>query len=429
MARIERFTGASFVQICMFCSCNMLSSSALSVKRLIFVFILSFPHLAGKKGMRTFNMTAVALSGLLLLAACVRQMPELPEDVPVQESGRVRIVVAEPLTKAGGVIYDRDEKPVGRWAFFLFDHSSGRLACRGEVTDGRQTTKQLRTGEYDLEVIANYPVSGQDAVDVSTIASRADFNALKVSLGQNISGAFVMAGTPEDASGNRIPFRVVSAEGGDIQEADIRLKRLVSKVVVSGLTRQFVNASLAAKPLTVKGIYLTNIYTEARYGADYTLGELGTDRSLWYNALGWHKDGSAPVSERVDALVGERDLNLSLAQGETVDLSVSLYFFPNPMLPSRDVPSSEWKGTARCTRLVVWVQVEGRDYYYPATLPKEDVYAPIGRNSVYSVHCTLTALGSTEEDDWVSGAMEVTFEPVLLNDGAWERTDPVTEES
>lgn len=379
--------------------------------------------------MRTLNMTAVALSGLLVLAACGRQLPDLPAEAPFQESGRVRIVVEEPFTKAGAVVYDRDEKPVSRWAFFLFEHASGRLACRGEVTDGRQATKQLRTGEYDLEVIANYPVSGQDAVDVSSVASRADFNALKVSLGQNASGAFVMAGTPEDASGNRIPFQVVSAEGGDIQEADIRLKRLVSKVVVSGLTRQFVSASLAAKPLTVKGIYLTNLYTEARYGADYTLGELGTDRSLWYNALGWHKDGSAPVSERVDALVGERNLNLSLAQGETVDPDVSLYFFPNPMLPSRDVPSSEWTGEARCTRLVVWVQVGGRDYYYPATLPKEDAYAPIGRNTVYSVHCTLTALGSTEEDDWVSGAMEVTFEPVLPNNGTWERTFSVTEES
>ena len=376
--------------------------------------------------MRTIKQTVVALTGLLVLAGCVRQAPSLPE---AQENGRVRIVVTEPLTKAGGVVYDRDEKPVGRWAFFLFEHASGRLACRGEVTDGREATKQIRTGEYDLEVIANYPVSGPDAVDVASITSRADFNALKVSLGQNTAGAFVMAGTPEDASGNRIPFRVVSAEEGDIQKADIRLKRLVSKVVVAGLTRQFASASLAAKPLTVKGIYLTNIYTEARYGADYTQGELGTDRSIWYNALGWHKDGSAPVSAKVDALVGERNLNLFLAQGETVNPDVSLYFFPNPMLPSRDIPSSEWTGVARCTRLVVWVQVEGRDYYYPATLPKEDAYAPIGRNSIYSVRCTLTGLGSTEEDDWVSGAMEVTFEPVLLNDGAWEETVPVTEES
>ena len=375
--------------------------------------------------MRTFNM----LSGLLLLAACVRQAPDRPSEVPVPESASVRIVVTDPLTKAEGIVYDRDEKPVGRWAFFLFEHSSGRLAYRGEVADGREATKLLRTGEYDLEVIANYPVSGQDAVDVSSIACRADFDALKVSLGQNVLGAFVMAGTPEDASGNRIPFKVVTAEEGDIQEADVRLKRLVSKVVVSGITRRFSNASLAAKPLTIKGIYLTNIYTEARYGVDYASGELGADQSLWYNALGWHKDGSAPVSEKVDALVGERNLNLSLAQGETVDLAVSLYFFPNPTLPSTDVPSSEWTGVARCTRLVVWAQVDGQDYYYPATLPKEDAYAPIGRNSVYSVHCTLTALGSTEEDDWVTGAMEVTFEPVLLNDGAWEDTVPVTEES
>lgn len=429
MARIERFTDASFVLVCTIFSSNWLGISALSVKRLIFVFILSFPHLAGKKGMRTFSMTAVALAGLLVLAACARQLPDLPVEAPFQESGRVRIVVEEPFTKAGGIDYDRDEKPVGRWAFFLFKHASGRLACRGEVTDGREAIKQIRTGDYDLEVIANYPVSGPDAVEVSSIASKADFNALKVSLGQNAAGAFVMAGTPEDATGNRIPFQVVSAEGGNIQEADIRLKRLVSKVVVSGLTRQFASASLAAKDLTVKGIYLTNLYTEARYGADYTLGELETDRSLWYNALGWHKDGSAPVSERVDALVGERNLNLSLAQGETLDPDVSLYFFPNPMLPSMDVPSSEWTGAARCTRLVVWVQVEGRDYYYPATLPKEDAYAPIGRNSVYSVRCTLTGLGSTEEDDWVSGAMEVTIEPVLFNQGAWEGPVSVTEES
>jgi hypothetical protein len=131
----------------------------------------------------------------------------------------------------------------------------------------------------------------------------------------------------------------------------------------------------------------------------------------------------------VDALVGDRDINRTLAQGETANLDVSLYFFPNPTRPSTDIPSSEWTGTARCTRLVIWVQVDGRDYYYPATLPKEDAYAPIGRNSVFSVHCTLTALGSQEEDDWIPGAMEVTFEPALINNGGWNDVSPVSEES
>ena len=88
---------------------------------------------------------------------------------------------------------------------------------------------------------------------------------------------------------------------------------------------------MAAKPLTLKGIYLTNVYTEARYGLDYAAPELGTSRSLWYNALGWHKEGSAPVSAGVDALVGERNLQIPLAQGETAAPEVNLYFFPNPV--------------------------------------------------------------------------------------------------
>ena len=380
--------------------------------------------------MRTkLQLTALALSGLLLglwlPVSCVREVPGVVQE----ESGSVRIEVTDPLTRASGVVYDRDEKPVGRWAFFLFDHATGRLAYRGEVADGGAATKQLRTGEYDIEVIANYPVSGPNAVNVSSIATRANFNALKVSLAQNALGAFAMAGTTGDAAGNRVPFTVVKTQGETVQVADVHLKRLVSKVSVSGISRQFTSASLGAKPMTVKGIYLTNVYTEARYGADYALSELGTARSLWYNALGWHKDGSAPVSAEVDALVGERSINRSLAQGETLNLDVNLYFFPNPMRPSLDVPSGEWTGSARCTRLVVWVQVDGRDYYYPATLPKEDAYAPIARNSVFSVHCTLTALGSVEEDDWVPGAMEVTFEPVLKNNGGWDDACSVTENS
>lgn len=375
------------------------------------------------------------LAGLLLAASCTRlpepAVPAIPEEESAltEDSGRVRIIVTDPLTKVGGIDYDRDEKPIGRWAFFIFEHSSGHLTYKGEVTGEPAATKRLLTGTYDIEVIANYPVTGQEAVPISTIGSREDFEALKVSLGQNSLGAFVMAGTTEDADGNRIPFTVVKTDGEDAQEAGICLNRLVSKVVVSGITRHFTSPSLGAKPLTVKGIYLTNVYTQARYASDYADGELGTSRSLWYNALGWHKEGSAPVSDAVDALVSERNINRPLAQGETADLDVSLYFFPNPTRPSTDVPSSEWTESARCTRLVIWVQVDGRDYYYPATLPKEDAYAPIGRNSVFSVHCTLLALGSQEEDDWIPGAMDVCFKPVLINNGGWDNMYSVSEES
>ena len=52
------------------------------------------------------------------------------------------------------------------------------------------------------------------------LKSRADFNALKVSLDRNALGAFVMAGTTEDTEGNRIPFTVTWTEGEDIQAAD-----------------------------------------------------------------------------------------------------------------------------------------------------------------------------------------------------------------
>ena len=366
---------------------------------------------------------------LLLPASCSGYQEPSFSGLPEEDGERVRIVLSRAFTKAGATDYGRDEEPVGRWAYFLFDRNTGSLACRGEVEEGEAAVRTLRTGEYDIEVIANYPVTGSGAVDVSAIGSREAFHALKVTLDRNAPGAFVMAGTTEDGDGKRIPFRVVRLPDGDVQEAGVHLRRLVSKVTVSGITRRFTNASLAAKPMTLKGIYLTNVYTEARYGADYAAGELGTVRSLWYNALGWHKEGSAPASAGVDALVGKRDLDLSLVQGETVSPEVNLYFFPNPMRPSADIPSSGWTGTPRCTRLVVWAQVEGRDCFYPATLPKEDAYAPIGRNTLFSVHCTLTAPGSAEEDDWVPGAMEVSFEPVLVNDGGWEAVSPVSEES
>lgn len=379
-------------------------------------------------------ITGVLLIASVALGSCVRHERAEEQDPPEEtvltgEGGCIRIVVEDPDTKAGGIVYERDEKPVKRWAFFLFEHASGNLAYRGIVAGNGVVTKRLRTGEYDMEVIANYPESGQEAVNVSSIYSRADFNDLKVSLGQNTLGAFVMAGTTEDAEGNRIPLKVVQTEEEDVLEVGIRLKRLVSKVMVTGITRRFTNAALGAKPMKLKGVYLTNVYTEARYASDYAAGELGTSRLLWYNALGWHKDGSAPATEGVDVLVGDRHLNRSLAQGETAELDLALYFYPNPMLPSTDVPSSEWASTARCTRLVVWVQVDGRDYYYPATLPKEDAYAPIARNSVFSAHCTLTGLGSSDEDDWIPSAMDISFEPVLKKDGEWDEVSQVTEVS
>ena len=370
--------------------------------------------------MKALIQLCILLSASALAFSCAKGAPD--EQFPGDSSGRVCLSLSDgDETKVSGMEYERDEKPLTHWAFFVFEKSTGALACRGTVRDATRVEKTLPTGEYELYVIGNYPQTGSRQVDISSIASISQFMALKSGLADNVPGAFVMAGnrsfTVEKTPPDEAP-----------QTINLRMKRLVSKLTLVSITRSFTSPSLGAKQLKLKHIYLTNVYTEACYGEDFDLATIRErGNALWYNRMGWHGEGSLAASDAADLLTGERNLDVVLPQGGTQTIGCSLYYYPNPMLPSLDNHSETWTGP-RCTRLVLETELGGKTYYYQATLPKDDGHAPLVRNTSFSVSCTLTQLGYTDPEQEIPGLMEITFEPDVPL-GGWDPTITVTEAS
>ena len=338
---------------------------------------------------------------VLVVVSCQRSLlPDEERKTGADESSVVTLRLAgggvDGDTKVIVTDYASQEAAVGRWAYFVFENGgSYRFVRRGALTSGTEVSFNLPVGQYRIWVVANYPVSGDRAFDFHSVSTLGDFNALTSYLGDNASGSLAMAGTTENAV-----FTVTKTVGSETLPATVHLERLVSKVTLVNIRRAFTDATRGSKSLVLKHVYLTNVYPFSRYSSDLLVSELATGAANWYNYCGWHRGDSMDADEAVDAIVGERNLDISLAQNVTVSFGRSMYFFPNPLPVADDTHDLTWTG-ARCTRLVlecVYDNDPSRGCYYSATLPKDDTFSPIVRNRPYSVSVTLKDVGSPDPE-------------------------------
>ena len=368
--------------------------------------------------MKTYRYFFILLLGCLLPACVHAPVPEPPGTRLVQVQLSLEDSCA---TKLGNLDYDLDEKPITRWAWFVFDQDSGALVFKGLAQPGESVTRSFPTGVYDIFAIGNYPLTGRYALDFDALFTRNQFFALKTGLEDNAPGELVMAGTTENGR-----LEVLQTSGDELLEASLHLQRLVSKITLESVTRLFSSATLGAREMRLKHVYLTNVCTESRYARDFGTADLPVNAAEWYNAMGWHHAAGRTPLPAIDRLVGERGLDLPLVQEQTTGIGRSFYYFPNPMDESADSHAESWAGP-RCTRLVLETELGGRTYYYQATLPREYAGVPVGRNAALSIRCTLTKPGSMDPEQEIPGAMEVSFSSTVVND--WDITYTVNEES
>ena len=357
------------------------------------------------------------MTAAILFAACGKDGTGSPGPSP-SDLAVIHLSVAGsdgPPTKLSGLEYELHEKPVNHWAWFFFERSSGSLAAMGTVGGDGKITKTLRTGVYEVWVIANYP----ESVNLASIRTKNNFLALKARLSDNGAGSMLMAGSTPD--GEPVTLSNENPEA----EITIHLKRLVSKLTVSSITRRFESPALGAKPLVLKHIYMTNVYPETFYARDLKAEELPSRQAFWYNAMGWHHPEGLAADRSTDRFLAERELDRNLSQNETAELDLSFYFFPNPLSLQDDSHTPLWSGP-RCTRLILETEFEGHTYYYQATLPKEEEQTSIGRNMAFQLRCTLTRLGSKDPEQIIPGSVEVVFSAVT---GNWQGNYEVNEKS
>ncbi|MBR4775645.1 MAG: hypothetical protein IK008_06070 [Bacteroidales bacterium] len=288
----------------------------------------------------------------LLLPACIK-----PAEEPSQVSVSFRLSREE--TKVTGASY-MQESAVIRWSVFVFDVRTGGFRY-GSSADAAPVVFSLQAGRvYRCLALANYPLTGPGALDPASVSSAEDLTEKVAGLDDNEPGKLLMYGESM--------LMPVPGEG----EKTILVRRLVSRLEVRDISVDFSSCpEWTGKTLLLRHLYITNAYKTTRYGEDVT--SVSPARSSWYNSLGWH--GGGDVSASMDALLGDRDLNVAIDESHPYSAVHSFYFYPNPV-EEDSYRTDSW--TPRHTRLVLEASVDGETYYYPIDIP------PAGRNSVFS---------------------------------------------
>ena len=293
------------------------------------------------------------LAFLLFLSSCDR-VPTPRETGPSPFSVEFRIGDASD-TRATGITAS-GERQVNRWTLCVYRLSDGQLAAAGTSSSSASIARTLPAGAYRAVALVNAPVSGPGWFDPSAFLTGDGPEEQTAYLSDNVSGSLEMYGS-ENFFLETAPASVA-----------IPVMRLVSKVVLRKVTLRLSDAALAAYPFTLDAVYLDNVPSRTMWGRDPLFDELGTARSLWYNAMGWHATGSCSSPACPDALLGDRSVGVTIAQGSSHTADYTYYTVPNATAASQDTRSEIW--ARRATRLVIEARIGQQTQYYVASLPE-----------------------------------------------------------
>ena len=340
-------------------------------------------------------LCAFLLTSLLLLFSCDGVPESMESDNP--PCFNVELKLGDiPGTRATNVQLS-DEGRVNRWSLCVYRVSDGLLAATGSSESGASIACTLPAGAYRAAAFVNPPHSGPGVFDPSSSLTGETPAAQAAYLSDNAAGALEMYGTEE-----------FSLDTGP-ESIAIRASRLVSKVVLRKVTLRLSDSGLAASPFTLDAIYLDNVPSRTTWGADYDFDGLEVDRSRWYNAMGWHKEGSCQSPACPDAILGDR-IGTIIAQGQTYQTEHVFYAVPNPTPASQDTRSATW--AKRATRLVIEARIGSQTQYYVASLPQ------MRRNHSYVIEeAVITGLGAGDPELETPNSLELFFS---VSDDGWE---------
>lgn len=289
----------------------------------------------------------------LMLVSCEKK--NLPVSGEVKETVPLEIVLASEETKVaeeGG----NEEKSVSDYQVLIYDMSSRMLEAYATPDPAAVSVNmQCTTGPKEVVVLANAP-------DVRGITSYDTFLKTKSRLADNNIGDLVMEG---HASPN------LTAAGGTV---NVDIRRIVSKVVLDGITVDFELDAYDNMDFILNKVYLTNVAGDKSYLAE------DADPASWYNQMVWT---SVP---EVDAMVYDDLGNLNLKDTRKYLHQHHFYCYPNPYTTDTFAPDV-W--SPRPTRLVVEATLGNVRYYYPVSLPE------LKQNTRYYVSLHIIRPGAT----------------------------------
>ena len=317
----------------------------------------------------------------VLLVSCEKKQPVAEEGGKETVSLEVRLVSEE--TKAAGEGGD-EEKAVSDYQVLIYDMSSRMLEAYATPDPASvSVSMECTTRQKEVVVLANAP-------DVSGIVSYDAFLKTRSRLAHNSIGHLVMEGhsSPD-----------LTAAGGTVT---VDIKRLVSKIVLDGVTVDFEMDAYDKMDFVLKKVYLTNVAADKSY-----LAETG-DPTQWYNQI-----VRTPASD-VDAMIYDEIGNINLKETKKYTTKHHFYCYPNP---HKDDTFAADQWSPRPTRLVLEAVLGGVHYYYPVSLPK------LKQNTIYHVTLNIIRPGATspEQDmDKYAATFKISIEE-------WKGPENVTE--
>lgn len=322
-----------------------------------------------------------AVLAAVVLLAC--EKVDVVNDAPKGETTTLKIVMDSEPTKASGEGGD-EEKAISSYQVLIYDMSSRMLeAYATPVPTSTSVSMRCTTGPKEVIVLANAP-------DVSSIVSYDTFLKTKSLLSDNAVGDLVMEGS---ASPN------LTAAGGSVT---VTIRRVVSKIVLDGITTEFELDAYDNMDFILKKVYLTNVAADKCYLSE------SPEPTSWYNKI------VQTSNNAVDAMIYDKISDVNIKDTKKYTTKHHFYCYPNPY---QDDTFSADSWTPRPTRLVVEAELGGVLYYYPVSLPE------LEQNVRYYVSLKIVRPGATSpEQDMDKYA--VTFN-IVIDD--WDGPEDVSE--
>ena len=238
-------------------------------------------------------------------------------------------------TKVSGSVVENEVESL---QVFVFG-ADGQVQSSG-IANGNSLTLTCTTGEKRVAAVVNSP-------ELEGIDNLTELNASMSDFEDNSVGSFVMTGVDDLTLQSSGPVEIV-------------VSRLVSKVTLSSVTRDFKLSQHQNMDFELLSVSMTNVpeevgYFQAQQSDKLITGGIG---DLLYD-----------------------DLGVSVAQGETAEVGNFLYCYPN-MLEDTDKPAY----------LVVETRLGDGVYYYSVEIPEME------SNKCYNVALTVTMPGTLTPD-------------------------------
>ena len=324
--------------------------------------------------MKRIDTLALTLATVLLAYGCDKE--------PVNEGfGTIHLQLENPDDTRSRTDSEAYETTIHNLQVIVADAGGKIESCR-ELNGNGGFDIPAKPGDKTVLAIANGP-SLQSCVSLEQIRG----TEMELTQWNSISGGFVMSGERE-----------CKVAVDSISSLSMRLERYVSRVRFLEVSNRL---PLEYGSLTVTGVMISNAVGNQNIAGNAQV-------QTWLNPMGFAEGGRTP------AILGTVK-NQPLRKNAIYKLDTKMYCYPNSTASDNQGYGTSF--TPRYTRAILSATIQGKEYYYPISLPH------LERNTSYDITLSVYHPGSTDPDIPVCPG----YIRVSINAGPWQEAPGITE--